>query len=411
MGSPGIEPVWVLCWRYPVLSETIVPTEAAELARQGMNAILVPLQLLEGTSETFGIPESRILRPAPWPPSTAKRLILLASAAKRSPAGAARLARRLVDYAGDDARGALVTSAQVLGRAHELPPPGHIHAHFAGHLAHVAALLAAFFDCTWSTTAHARDIYTKPERLEADFRDAAFVRTISSHGQEWVGRNAGLDEDKIPLIHCGVDDEALQPEPAAPIGHRPWRLISVGRLVPKKGHDLLARSVARLRAEGLPLECQVIGEGPEAGALEKLARELGIELVFRVRQGVKREPMLRLLREADAMVLASRVTEDGDREGIPLALMEAMALGKPVIAGDVGGTRELVEGAGALFDGRTEDSLTGALRGVLTLSDPDRAGMVARCRERVEAQFSLRKNVAQFRLRLLGAMADGARMA
>jgi glycosyltransferase involved in cell wall biosynthesis len=413
MGTPGLGPVWVLCWRYPVLSETIVPTEVAELIRQGVDATLVPLQRPEGTTESFDIPDERILRPHPWPSSRASQLSMLVAVAVANPSGTVRLARRLRQASSEDRRGALVTAACVAKAAAGLARPLHVHAHFAGHLARAAALLSAYFGCTWSTTAHAKEIYTEPTTLAADFRDASFVRAISIHGRDWVARHAGLPVERVPLIHCGVDTAALQPDGEAPGAGAdgPLRLVSVGRLVPKKGHELLVRAVSDLRTEGRAVECDIVGEGPEEDAIRALVRELGMDGVVRLHTGVRREPMLRMVSAADAIVMASRKTADRDWEGIPLALVEAMALGRPVVAGDVGGTAELVEGVGILFDGETADSLSAAISRLADLKSAERAEMGARCRARVEEAFSLSKNVARLKTELEGAASAAPRRA
>lgn len=385
-----------------------MPTEVAELIRQGVDAVLVPLHRPEGHTETFGIADDRIMRPVLWPASRAAQIVMLLSELSKSPAGLLRVIRRIGSYAGDDARGALVSTVQILRSAAGARPPKHIHAHFGGHLAHVAALLAAWFRCTWSVTAHAKDIYTKPERLTADFRDAAFVRTISRHGQSWVAERAGIGSlDRIPLIHCGVDTETLRPAAVAPASTGRQRLVSVGRLVPKKGHDLLVEAIARLRAQGLDLECDIIGDGPESERIRALVKARGLDDRVRLLGALDRTRMLQIVADAAAMVLASRVTEDGDQEGIPLALMEAMAFGTPVVAGDVGGTSELVDGAGVLFDGRSAESLAGAIQRVVTLSQPEYDAMRARCRRRVEEEFCLQSNVARLKVQLFEAMTVG----
>ena len=169
----------------------------------------------------------------------------------------------------------------------------------------------------------------------------------------------------------------------------------------------MVEAIARLCSQGLDLECDIIGDGPESGPILALINARGLEARIRLLGALGRTRMLRLVADADVMVLASRVTEDGDQEGIPLALMEAMALGTPVVAGDVGGTSELVDGAGVLFDGRSAESLAQAIHSVVTLTPDERNEMRAQCRRRVEEGFCLHTNVARLREQLVHAMDAG----
>jgi glycosyltransferase involved in cell wall biosynthesis len=386
--------LWMICWRYPVLSEVIVVTEFAEMLRQGADGVLIPLHQLDGPGITANIPPERLMRPIDWPVSRLAQFRLLLELVRHKPGRFIQCLLRVRDYVGDDARGALISLAVITAAARNCEEPQHIHAHFGGHLAHVAALLAVYFHCPWSTTVHANDIYKQPRRLPADFRDAAFVRTISEHGRDWVLSHCpNLKPQKVALIHCGVDIQQLRVVETKRRDNSPLRLLAVGRLVPKKGHDLLIEACVLLRERGYAVECDIIGDGPQRTLLETLIAEKKLKESVRLLGSQPRTVVLEHLAACDVMALACREASDGDRDGIPLVLMEAMAMGKPVIAGDAGGVRELVTQGGYLLRSITPSQLAVSLENVLNLPAEKRQEIGLQGRQRVEDAFALTENV------------------
>jgi glycosyltransferase involved in cell wall biosynthesis len=156
-------------------------------------------------------------------------------------------------------------------------------------------------------------------------------------------------------------------------------VVSVGSLLPKKGHDVLLRALARTKE---PWTCRIVGEGPERGALLAQIADLGIADRVSLAGSLPAAAVQAELSAADVFVLACVETPSGDRDGIPVALMEAMALGIPVVSTTVGGIPELVAGAGIVVEPGDPAAVTAALD---LLADEHRRRSVAEaCRRRIE---------------------------
>jgi glycosyltransferase involved in cell wall biosynthesis len=190
----------------------------------------------------------------------------------------------------------------------------------------------------------------------------------------------------------GVGEDWLD-EPAPSAGARePYRIVAVGSLVPKKGHDVLVDAVARTRE---PWRLDVIGDGPERGALEQRIAALGLSGRVRLLGALPEDEVRARLRRASVAALACAIAPDGDRDGIPVALVEAMACGTPVVTTRVSGIPELVEGAGVLVE---PGDVMGLARALDRLSDATvRERMGARGRARVEAEFRAGRAAALIR--------------
>lgn len=205
------------------------------------------------------------------------------------------------------------------------------------------------------------------ERLATRWTDAVVPNAEAV--AEDVRRGEGVPEHKITVIPNGLPPDAFTPAAPAPVETALPVLLCVANLSPHKGHRHLLDACARLR--GGPAECTLllVGDGPERAALEGQAAALGIDARFLGR----RPDTAPFLARADAVVLPSL------EEGLPNAVMEAMAAGRPVVATAVGGTPELLDGRGLLVAPGSPDALADALRRVLTDTPlADRLGHDAR---------------------------------
>jgi colanic acid/amylovoran biosynthesis glycosyltransferase len=300
--------------------------------------------------------------------------------------------------AADDVRGKARLKAPVqalagLALAHRVRPLGiaHIHAHFAHAPAAVAMYAARQLGVPFSFTGHAVDLFRDRALLRIKLQRAAFVSCISEWHRDFYQTLVPRPAADYPVIRCGVDTDEFAPTPAA--GRAEPVLLGVGRLVPKKGFDLLIEAAARLRARGCPVRVRIAGGGPESDRLAARVREFGLAGSVELLGDQNNAAVRDLLREADVFVLPCRVSGDGDRDGIPVVLMEAMAAGLCVVSGDLPALRELVahQRTGLLVSPGDLDMLVVNIEHLLK-EPAQRAELSAAGRRRVEEEFSTRVN-------------------
>jgi colanic acid/amylovoran biosynthesis glycosyltransferase len=215
---------------------------------------------------------------------------------------------------------------------------GHLHNHIGESSAVVAMLAAHFADIPYSLTIHGPSEFDWPTLLALDEKigRAAFVAAISEFTRSQLYRWCAREHwPKIRVIRCGLDESFLARD-IVPVPARP-RLISVGRLAEQKGHLLLIDAAARLRRRGLEFELVLVGDGPLRDAIEALIDRLDLRDRVRITGYLGTAEVRRELEAARAMVLPSFA------EGLPVVIMEAMAMGRPVISTYVAGIPELVE--------------------------------------------------------------------
>ncbi len=205
--------------------------------------------------------------------------------------------------------------------------------------------------------------YVLPGRMIRWAADkAAGVITVSQALKDTLV-DIGADPMRIHVLRNGVDLEMFRPVDRVAAGER-LGLLSVGHLIPQKGHDLVIRALSQLPEATLV----IVGEGPEEAALKTLANSLGLNSRVKFLGPIDHDRLHEVYGAADVLVLAS------SREGLPNVVLEAMACGTPVVASDIGGTREIVTApaAGVLLSGRTPEAIAAAVRN-LRASPPDRS--------------------------------------
>lgn len=264
----------------------------------------------------------------------------------------------------------------------------HVHAHFGTNAAMVAMLAATFGGLSFSFTVHGPGEFDRPEGLSLGEKvaRARFVAAISEFAKSQASRWSHPEHwSKIHVIRCGVDehflDEPLTEPPQAK------RLVCVGRLVGAKGHAILIEACARLLAEGQRFEVRLIGDGELRGLCEEMVRERGLGgtisfLGWRSGEDVRHE-----LVDSRGLVLPSFA------EGLPVVIMEALALGRPAISTRIAGIPELVATGetGWLVTPGSVDALVAAMREALELA-PSRLLALGRAgRERVSAAHDARR--------------------
>ncbi len=217
---------------------------------------------------------------------------------------------------------------------------GHLHSHFISSPADIAELVACLLAIPYSISAHAKDIYlSAPDDLRRKLGSARFTVTCTCANHQVLAALA--PEACVHRLYHGIDHAVFHPsrrttEAGAPL------LVSVGRLRAKKGLDCLIAACAVLRERDQDFRCEIVGYGEEQDRLQARIHGLGLEGRIRLVGKLAREEVIETYARAAVYVQPARIAADGDRDGIPNVLLEAMAMGLPVVASRVSGIPELV---------------------------------------------------------------------
>jgi colanic acid/amylovoran biosynthesis glycosyltransferase len=273
----------------------------------------------------------------------------------------------------------------------------HVHAHFIDRAVVVALVVGRLLRKPYSLTAHASSIFREEILIREKIVNAKFVVTVSQYNKKhFLTTYSGLNRDKVYVLHPWVDLSHFVPPSTRPTQDR-LHILSVGRLVEKKGHIYLIEACHLLKEQGLDFECRIVGGGPLRPELEAGIAQYGLQDYVHL---VGRKPpseVLQLLGSwADVFVLPCVIAKDGDRDGIPVSLAEAMAMELPVISTDIVGISELVQpGTGVLVPPHDAMALAEELRAIYAASPSTRAEMGRRGRAVVDAEFNLVKGTTQ----------------
>lgn len=270
----------------------------------------------------------------------------------------------------------------------------HLHAHFCHTPTSVALFASQLTGIPFSFTAHAKDIYiSEAGQLARKMARARFVVTCTRHNAAHLARIAHRFGTTTPIhtIYHGIDLEFFS-FGTNPPRQGPYRILSVGRLVAKKGYDDLLKALALLDREGVDFEFLHIGSGELEEKVRRLAAQLNLQRRVRLLGTLAHDQVLSHYRRAHCLALACKVAENGDRDGIPNVLVEAMAVGVPVVSTRVSAIPELVEDGvtGTLVDAGQPEAMARAIARVLTQQE-GRGAMLARARERVERDFDQKR--------------------
>lgn len=274
----------------------------------------------------------------------------------------------------------------------------HIHAHFAGLPAHIAHLLSEMLKLSYSISAHAHDIFAPNPLLNDNVQGAKFVVTCTDFNRQVLADLPGSgDATQVFRVYHGVN-----------LARWPFRLrtsivgvvslLTVARLVEKKGLQDVVEALTLLRAEGIPFNWILIGEGPDKQQLEQAIKEKGLSQHVKLLGALPREEIRSHYLESDIFVLPAVVAKNGDRDGLPNVIPEAMASGLPVISCPVSAIPEMVEEGetGLLVPEHSPESLKDAI--VRLIEHPELYAHLSRSgREKVENSLRFESGVVQIK--------------
>lgn len=377
---------------FPRLSETFVQREVAELVRRGVPLTVWNLIPAEADEEVVLAPEVQaVIRDVPG------LRTLVGAAAREVFARPVRFARAVAWCAAwavrerDPRHLAAVPYAAYLAR--RIPPEAHVHAHFANTPTTVALALQILGGQAVSFTGHARDLFaaTSPAFLADKVARGTFLAVGTEYSVSRIRPTlAAADTDKVVVVRNG-----LATAPAVTRAPEDGLVVAVARLVPKKGLPTLLRAIALLRERGVTARLEIVGGGPREDELRALATELGLGDALRLAGPQGRAGVDDALGRAQVFALPCRREADGDEDNLPVAILEAMQLGIPVVTTPVAGIPE------AIIDGRS--GLVVAQDDAAALADAIerllgdaalREQLTAGAREVIAERFDVQRNVA-----------------
>jgi glycosyltransferase involved in cell wall biosynthesis len=344
--APSTGKVAYVMSRFPKLTETFVLNEIRAVEQLGVETEIYPLlrerQAVVHQEAAPLVDRAHFQRMVSIPVVTANLTTLL-----RRPAAYISLWSEVLRSTWGSPNfffGAIGILPKCVWMAREMQRDGisHIHAHFANHPAVAAFAVHRLTGIPYSFTAHGSDLHVDRRMLPEKVDAASFVVAISRYNKSMIVEEClGRFADKVHVVHCGVDPEWFGQHRTSP-GRSRFDIVCVGSFEPIKGHRYLIRACEQLRLRGIDFTCHLIGDGPLRADIEKQIDAADLRDVVIIHGAKTRAEVARIVSRSDAAVLASAPTRNGKREGIPVALMEAMSAGLPVVATRTGGISELV---------------------------------------------------------------------
>lgn len=278
---------------------------------------------------------------------------------------------------------------------------GHLHGHFCHGVATIAWFASRMTGIPFSFTAHAKDIYQRelnPGRLlERKMSAARFVATCTCANADVLRARHPRPAD-VHTIYHGLDTDWFAPAPSAAPGAAPL-ILSVGRFVEKKGFEYLVQACHLLAAAGVRFRCTIVGErGSTYESIRRQIAQLGLEAHVQLRDPVAQDELRDIYRGAHVFALPCKVMEDGDRDGFPNVLAEAMAMGVPVVSTRISGIPEMIDDGvhGLLVRSRDAHALADALERILLDATLHRR-LAAQGRQHICERFDSRRTTVALR--------------
>lgn len=398
----------VIVTHFPRIDETFILREINELERSGQPVVVVPLVRVAARvvhDEAKPWMRRALFTPLLSPAIVASNLRTFA----RAPLQYLRMVFTILFHTlwrpSTLIRSlAIIPKAVHLARVLEGMGVRHVHAHFATHAATAAWIMASVSTLTYGFTVHGPDVFVHRLLLREKIAGAQFVRCTSMFNEAFL---AGLypveTQGKLHVIPTGVNPDVYAEATRLARKKRPasLQLLSVAALTPSRGFPVLIDACARLIRAGFDIECTIVGEGRLRLVTEQWIARHGLTGRVRLPGALPQHEVARLMGEADIFVFPSIIAVNGQMDGIPVSLMEAMAAGKPVVTSAISGIPELVrdEVNGLLVDAAYPQRIEVAIRRLI--DDPalrDRLGRAGRetVRDKFHVHRTSRSLIARF---------------
>jgi len=384
--------------RFPRLSETFILNEILELER--LDTPIQVYSLIDVTMEEPGSPRHKLVQelksPVVYLPTRQPLKKWRVKLGHFNHGGFTQAVLKEICGGEVPPESILLLQAALIGSMAKAHGVDHLHAHFGSDAASAAMLASRTTGIPFSFTAHAKDIFHEAvdrELLRRKIAEAKFVVTVSDFNRQHLIDLAGKgSEGKIVRLYNGIDLERFQLDRS--ITREPGLILGVGRLQEKKGFHHLVQACRVLRDSGATFRCEIAGDGPER---ESLARQIaggGLQDCVALIGAKPQEELIDMLKRATLFVLPCIISANGDRDALPTVLLEAMAVGLPVISTNLVGIPEIVEHGktGLLAAPGDPVGLANAIKSMLDQPKRREAFALAGV-SKVKELFNLRKNV------------------
>ena len=281
--------------------------------------------------------------------------------------------------------------ASIAARAIQEKGCQYLHIHFAHVPTQIGMYASSLTKIPFSFTSHANDLFENNFLLEQKMERAKAAVTISQYNYKFLSEK-GINTDKLEVVRCGIDSSDRHFVPKSKISNRPV-IGSLGRLIEKKGMDDTILALSKLHQQGIDFRLEIGGDGPLNDYLQQIAKKHDLIDKIEFKGAIPNDKVYDWLKNLDIFVLACKEDSKGDRDGIPVVLMEAMLMGVPVISTSISGIPELIQDgrSGFLAQPADPESLASTIDKALHWSDLTQITRVAR--NKVTGEFELKNNV------------------
>ena len=268
----------------------------------------------------------------------------------------------------------------------------HLHAHFAHVPTDIAMYVSMLSGVSFSFTSHANDLFERGWLLKEKVDRAGFAVTISEYNRRFLVNKGSLGE-KIHVIHCGINTKFFS-DVKGKQNNSSIQIGALGRLVEKKGFDTLIYACDLLKKERISFHVDLLGDGPLRNDIQSLIDKMGLSAQINLIGSIQNKQVPDWLKKKDIFVLPCRKDKQGDMDGIPVVLMEAMAMGMPVISSRISGIPELIDDGenGLLSEPGNAEDLFRAIKKIKC--DPNlQIKFHTNAINKIHREFDLTKNV------------------